>query len=74
LDAWKAAGHPADGHIDAKTFNTRGEHTGSAREVEIPTDRLASAAQRSAKGILAGHAFGDGREETLNLDAIKAQL
>lgn len=45
IEAWAAAGFKPDGTIDAKVFGKKGEHTGSAEEIEIPVDKLRSAAR-----------------------------
>lgn len=45
LEAWKAAGYPANGDIDIKTFNQKGEPTGKLNDIQLPPDRVKAAAQ-----------------------------
>jgi len=44
LAGWAAARYPADGSIDGKEFTKKGESTASAEDMELPLDKLASAA------------------------------
>jgi broad specificity phosphatase PhoE len=42
LHAWQAKGFPEDGSLDMRTFNKKGEPTGSTMKMDIPVDRLMS--------------------------------
>lgn len=45
LSAWQAAGFPGDGTIDGKEFTKKGEGTAGSEDIEIPTAKLAAAAE-----------------------------
>jgi broad specificity phosphatase PhoE len=64
LHAWQAAGFPADGSIDTKTFNKKGEATGKAQHFKIPVDRAIAAARY-------GQQTGAAAGEPGNFDAAK---
>jgi broad specificity phosphatase PhoE len=46
LQAWKAAGFPANGDIDIKVFSVKGDHTSVATAFDIPVDRLKAVAAK----------------------------
>jgi broad specificity phosphatase PhoE len=52
LKAWQAAGYPDDGSIDAKTFTKKGETTAGYETIEVPLDKLHSAAEAKVTKFL----------------------
>jgi len=55
LHAWRDAGFPADGDIHKPTFTQKGEPTAHLMHMDIPVDRLASAARAGAAGAPEEH-------------------
>jgi 2,3-bisphosphoglycerate-dependent phosphoglycerate mutase len=53
LHSWRAKGFPLDGSIDIKTFNQKGENTGTSQSFQIPADRVRVVAQRYRNAAMA---------------------
>lgn len=47
VTAWAAAGFPADGSIDIRVFDDKGEGTGHSEEMQIPLDRVKAVASQT---------------------------
>ena len=56
MHAWKAKGFPPDGSVDIKTFNQKGEATGSAQPMDIPTAAL-KRFERTSEHLIGGGQF-----------------